>query len=187
MYEDERNSTGGLGGPRHHEVRSFLRFGGPLVLLIGVIFAAVGMISFFSAFGGGGPPQYFWCAFIGLPLIALGSFLSKMGFLGAVGRYVAGEAAPVAKDTFNYMADGTSDGVRTVAKAIGEGIASAGGGSAAAQSIVRCHKCNEDNDADAKFCKSCGAPLAKSKACSSCGELNDPDARFCDNCGTEYT
>ena len=27
----------------------------------------------FKSFSGGGPPTRFWCAFVGLPLIALGS------------------------------------------------------------------------------------------------------------------
>jgi len=48
---------------------------------------------------------------------------------------------------------------------------------------VRCPKCNEENDADAKFCKECGAAVAKTAHCPDCGELNDADANFCDNCG----
>jgi predicted amidophosphoribosyltransferase len=79
------------------------------------------------------------------------------------------------------MAEGTKDAVRDVAAAVGEGLR-AGGPSQEAR-VVRCHKCNADNETSANFCKACGAPLAKTKPCPSCGELNDPDARFCDNCG----
>ena len=45
----------------------------------------------------------------------------------------------------------------------------------------QCLDCSEANEAGAKFCKSCGAPMAKS--CGACGDVNAPDARFCDNCG----
>jgi hypothetical protein len=121
--------------------------------------------------------------------MGVGGALCKFAFLGAVSRYVAGETAPVAKDTFNYLADGTKDGVRDIAGAIGQGL-SAGLGTAAGGTekiVLRCHKCNHTNDADARFCDQCGAPLEKTKPCPGCGELNDPDARFCDNCGREFS
>ena len=41
--------------------------------------------------------------------------------------------------------------------------------------------CGEKNDADAKFCKNCGAALRK--VCPDCGEQNDADAKFCKSCG----
>lgn len=166
---------------RQNQTRETLRSLGVVVTGIGVVFTAIGLISFFSAFGSFGPPRYFWCAFIGLPLIGLGSNLMRYGYMGAVGRYVAGEVAPVAKDTINYLADGTEDTIAKVSRAVGEGLSRAG--QAGATQIVRCHKCNHDNPADAKFCNGCGAALQKNKPCPDCGELNDPDAKFCDNCG----
>jgi hypothetical protein len=169
--------------PRHQEKRSALRTVGVLVLVAGVIFTAIGMISFFSAFGSmSGPPKYFWCAFIGLPLLGVGISLVKAGFVGAAARYVAGEIAPVGKDTANYLADGTREGVKTMATAVGEGLA-AGAAGAAKSGQVHCSKCNQANDPTAKFCKSCGAPLSKTKPCPACNELNDADAKFCDRCG----
>jgi len=91
------------------------------------------------------------------------------------------------KDTFNYVADGTQGGVKTVASAAGQGLAegmrSAGGAGGEGKVLVRCHKCTGENDASAKFCDQCGAALAKARPCVNCGELNDPDARFCDHCG----
>lgn len=171
--------------PRHQQKRHLLRVVGPVVLATGGVFTIVGLVSFFRAFGGGGPPMLFWCCFVGLPLIWLGFVLTSAGFAGAVGRYMAGESAPVAKDTFNYMADGTKDGVKTIANAVGEGLAAANAG--AKQIVVRCHKCNADNEAEARFCKGCGTPLAKTRPCPACNELNDPDARFCDHCGKPLT
>jgi double zinc ribbon protein len=166
----------------HQGARAILRVIGPVVLGVGLLFAVVGIGNFFMSFGSfGGPPRYFWCAFVGLPLIGVGIAICKFAFMGAITRYVANEVAPVGKDVVNYMADGTQDAVRDIASAIGEGLST----SPSDRELhgVRCHKCNENNEASAKFCKSCGASLSKSVTCSNCGELNDPDARFCDHCG----
>jgi len=167
--------------PGHGAARGFLRVAGPVVLIIGLIFAIVGLVDFFSAFGGSGPPTKFWCLFVGMPLIFVGLVMTSAGFMGAMARYSAQENAPVGVDTFNYAARNTQQGVRQIAGAIGAGLRDAGPGGGAAK--VRCHKCNKENDADAKFCDECGAALMKSAACPGCGELNDPDARYCDNCG----
>jgi hypothetical protein len=172
------------------------------VAFAGLIFTIVGFGSFFSSFGSFGPPRYFWCAFVGLPLLGVGLGICKFAYLGAVSRYVAGEVAPVGKDVVNYLAQGTKGAVRDLAAAVSEGLASgvpsgdvphagvpsgnighAGVPSGNIGGLVRCQKCDVDNEGSANFCKACGAPLAKLRACESCGERNDPDARFCDNCG----
>ena len=173
-------------GSQHTGVRSILRVLGPCFILAGLIFIAIGMVSFFSAFGSFGPPKDFWCCFIGGPLLFVGIVLSKFGYMGAVGRYMVNEVAPVGKDAINYMADGTKDSIGQVAAAIGKGFRDGAGGGQAGSVVIRCHKCNEDNDVSAKFCNECGTPLAKSKQCSKCGELNDLDAKFCDNCGKSW-
>jgi len=167
--------------PAHQQKRNILRFVGPILLVIGLILLIVGLVDFFRAFGGQSEPRLFWCFFIALPLLWLGFVLSSAGFAGFVQRYMAGETAPVAKDTVNYLADGTQEGVKTIATAVGEGLASAG--NRVSEVMVRCHKCNATNEADAKYCKNCGVALMKTKRCPACNELNDPDARFCDACG----
>ena len=157
--------------PRHSGVRSFLRVVGPLTAMAGLVFAIVGFASFFSAFGSFGPPRYFWCAFVGLPLMGVGIWMTVFGFMGAI---------------VNYLAKGTKDGIKTVATAISAGLAEGTGARGAQEkTILRCHKCNAENDADAKFCTHCGAALSKTRPCPDCTELNDPDAKFCDNCGRE--
>jgi hypothetical protein len=93
--------------PGHSSTRGVLRVVGPLLAVVGLIFTIAGIGSFFASFGTFEPPRYFWCAFVGLPLVALGVGISQYAFMGRVFRYVAGETAPVAKDTFNYMAEGT--------------------------------------------------------------------------------
>jgi RNA polymerase subunit RPABC4/transcription elongation factor Spt4 len=168
----------------HKGLRDSFRVLGPVVALTGLIFIVVGMVSFFSAFGGFEPPRHFWCVFVGMPILFVGLLLCKLGYMGRVARYVAGEIAPVGKDTINYMAEGTKEGIKTVATAIGEGLR--GTGTNEQETMVRCHKCNNLEEAGAKFCSACGAALGKTKACPTCKELNDPDEKFCDNCGYEF-
>lgn len=168
--------------PEHRQTRNALRTIGPVVLGIGVIFTLIGLGSFFMAFGGSGPPRLFWCAFIGLPMVGLGLTITKFGYLGAIGRYVAGEASPVAKDTFNYMADGTKDSVRDLAGAVGDGLFDRNGSDQRA-GPVHCPRCDQPNEPDAQFCDQCGAELFTDKRCPECGESCDPEARFCDHCG----
>jgi hypothetical protein len=123
MNEDQLQS------PEQTTIRTLLRVGGGAIFALGAIFTAIGLISFFSTFANAGspgsdfgPPRYFWCAFIGLPMLAAGTFMLKFGFLGAFTRYVAGEAAPVAKDMVNYLGENTEPGVKAVAKSVAEGV-----------------------------------------------------------------
>jgi ribosomal protein L40E len=174
--------------PGHKSIRNVLRIVGPIVTAIGLILILIGFVSFFRSVGSFGPPKYAWCPFVGMPLLFVGIVMTSAGYMGKMMRYQAQEVAPVAKDTLNYMADGTRDGIKTVAGAIGQGLREGGfGSSSSTETKVRCHKCNALNEVDAKFCSRCGQALTKSKPCPQCSEMNDPDARFCDNCGHAYT
>jgi hypothetical protein len=108
---------------RHHTtVRAILRVGGPILVLVGLIFMIIGAISFFASFGDFESPRYFWCMFAGMPILFVGLVLCKFGYMGVILRYWAGEAAPVAKDTFNYVADGAQPGLRAIGKSVTEGV-----------------------------------------------------------------
>jgi len=107
---------------QHRGMRSFLRIAGPLVAGVGLVFLIIGMASFFSAFGGGDSPRLFWCAFVGMPLLFFGGVMCMFGFLGAVARYTAAEQVPVATDAINDLAEGTQGAVKTVARAVAEGV-----------------------------------------------------------------
>ncbi|HAI10292.1 MAG TPA: hypothetical protein DCM28_01220 [Phycisphaerales bacterium] len=165
--------------PGHTQARNALRVIGPIFLLTGGIFMAIGMISFFSSMGSFGPPRYFWCCFVAGPLLFIGLVTTSYGFMGAVARYTAGEAAPVGKDTFNYIAKGTQSGIRDVTSAIREGLT----GEEDQSRQIRCSSCQHPNDADAQFCDQCGYRLITTQVCVHCENENDPDAKFCDNCG----
>lgn len=160
----------------HSKKRNTLRYIGVPVLIIGVLLVIIGFTQFISPnseFGEG-----FGKFALGLPFIFIGSVLTGYGYMGSVVRYQAGEMAPVAKDTVNYMVDGTKESIKTVAQSIHEGIHGDQGAN------VICSSCSTMNDKDSKFCKNCGANLIKEKVCSSCGNANDLDAKYCDNCGS---
>jgi len=111
-----------LSSPHHQTVRSVLRIGGPILLVVALVFMIVGLVDFFSAFGGDGPPRRFWCLFVGMPLLFVGLVMTKIGYLGTIYRYIATEATPVATDAFNETADGIQPGVRKIARSIAEGL-----------------------------------------------------------------
>lgn len=71
----------------------------------------------------GRPPVLFVLGFFGLPVMSAGTVMTFLGYMGKIARYMQAETAPVAKDTFNYMAEGTREGVTAVASAVGEGLA----------------------------------------------------------------
>lgn len=169
---------------KHESKRRVLRTAGLAVLALGGLCMLIAFVDFFTAFGGYGPPRFFWLFFVGAPLLFVGGVMTSMGFMGAMARYQAGEAAPVMKDTFNYMAEGTQDGVKTVASAVSAGLREGLGAPPAAS--VRCPKCNHLNGETGRFCSQCGFSLAKTKPCPQCRELNDPDAKFCDACGRQF-
>ena len=170
--------------PNKTGTRSILRVVGPVIAGIGLIFVIIGAGSFFSSFGSFEPPRYFWCAFVGMPMLVVGIAISNLAFMGALLRFQAREVAPVAKDTFNYMAEETADGVKTMAAAVSEGFSA--GLSADSSAEVNCPQCSHRSDVDAKFCDECGTSLDASRMCSSCNSSNDADAKFCKSCGEPF-
>ena len=104
--------------PGHSGIRDVLRVVGPIVLGLGLLLIVIGMVSFFAAMTSfGDPPKYFWCCFLGGPLVFVGIVMTAYGYMGKVARYTAGEMAPVAKDTFNYIATESKEGITAVASA----------------------------------------------------------------------
>jgi RNA polymerase subunit RPABC4/transcription elongation factor Spt4 len=159
-----------------------LRTLGPILIMVGLVLILLGIAGVFLV----GPISIIVFPFVGTPLLFVGGVMTMFGFIGRMARYQAEEVAPVAKDTFNYMAEGTQDGIKTVAGAIGQGLREGGLG-AESRVMIRCHTCNALLAAEARFCSQCGRAAGKTKPCPQCRELNDPDARFCDNCGHAYT
>ena len=107
--------------PGHSNVRNVLRVVGPILLGLGILFFIAGAVSFFIAFGGMEAPKLIWAPFVGILFMGIGGPMTQFGYMGKVARYAAGEMAPVAKDTFNYVATESKEGITAVASAIGEG------------------------------------------------------------------
>ena len=129
MLQNNSNSPGQvspelkqLQEPAQNSIRTALRIAGPLLLLAGVVCIIIAVASMFAGSTDFGPPRLFWLAFVGIPLMFVGSVLSMYGFMGAVFRFAAGEVAPVGADTAKYMAEETKGAVETVAKAAAKGV-----------------------------------------------------------------
>jgi hypothetical protein len=136
--------TDAPGFERNRTQRNVLRVVGVVLLLAGIYLLVTGGMAFVDDAnsadmdGGFGP----------ILKIAGGGFLAvfglgalNAGFLGAQARYAAGETMPVVKDSAAYLSDG-------------EGILGVG-----RTASPYCSKCGVRNDADAKFCDSCGTAL----------------------------
>jgi ribosomal protein L40E len=172
-----------MSDPAHDKVRGALRLFGPTVVVAGIVMTAVGLVSFFSAFGTFQPPRYFWAAMVGLPLIGVGLAMSQIGYVRDFARYFLKEGAPVVRETYNTMADATNQAVETMAQAVGRGLSSGmGSGVPSGSGTIPCHRCDAPNPPAAKFCNQCGAALAHT-ACPECGARLAPTARFCNQCG----
>jgi len=113
-----------LESPQHSSIRKVLRLGGPVIAGVGLLFMFVGFGSFFSTLGNFEFefPRFFWCAFVGMPLLFVGTVMCGFGYLGALQRYVALESAPAAKDVVNDMGENIRPVVRELAEAVAEGV-----------------------------------------------------------------
>ena len=149
----ERQSGG------YREIRTVARILGPALLLIGAALIIVALVSFFTAMSQHRPPEYFWCFFAGVPIIGIGGALTQFGYIGWFLRYLATEAAPVQKDTFNYVAQGIRPGVKDLVQAVREGLTD---------------ESPEASTTERKFCSQCGHATHKSaNFCSGCGQKFD--------------
>lgn len=162
---------------RHQNFRGFFRFMGPVVLLGAGTCMLIAGIDFFTL----EPfetPSYFWLFFVGMPLLFVGFLFSVLGYGGAMAQYQSKEYAPVAKDTFNYLAKETTSGVKSISSAIHEGKQTN-----PQSQMMACLNCDFSNESDSKFCSECGESLQAS--CGKCGTINDRSAKFCDQCGSK--
>ena len=87
-----------------------------------------------------------------MPLIFVGAVLTGLGYQGKMAKYHSRELAPVAKDTFNYLADGTQEGVEKISRAVSDG-------QRGVVQAKQCLSCSELNKMDANFCNECGHPI----------------------------
>ena len=152
-------STPTPGGERQAATRNVLRAGGTVLAVVGVLLVIVGFGTFVTSMDGfDGPPTWSFLAFAGGGFMAVIGFgMASAGYQGAVARFTAGEQAPVLKDTAHYLSDG--DGVFGVGRTRSDSVGARETGAGAATGPY-CRQCGTRNDADARFCDSCGTSLA---------------------------
>ena len=145
--------------PGHRKVVKILRIAGFILFVLGGVCILVAFINLIGVImdGASGPPRLFWLFFIGIPLSFFGLVMISAGFAGKIARFQAAQYAPVAKDTFNYMAEGTQEGVKTIAKSITQGMEEGKTGvKEDAKSFLKCPACGFMETPEAKFCSGCG-------------------------------
>lgn len=126
-----------------------------IVLLVGALgFLAVGLQDLFSSADSLDGPHRFWMIFVGVLMLGPAGWCLQAGFMGVASRYVAGETTPVIKDSAAYLTDGQGF------LGVGRTVDHAGPPPSAATGPY-CSSCGTRNDADASFCDSCGAALAR--------------------------
>ncbi|WP_274309683.1 zinc ribbon domain-containing protein [Solibacillus daqui] len=135
----------------HIATRNKFRTLGPIVLGAGILCVVIAGIDFFTLdfFES---PKYFYLFFIGLPLLAIGFYFTGLGYGSKLAAYQSREMAPVAKDTFNYLANETTGSIEKIAQAAQKG-------KSAVVEAKQCGNCQELNKIDAKFCNECGNAL----------------------------
>jgi len=165
----------------NRKTRKILIIVGSILLGLGVILTIVGIFLFSSALSS------FEAVFV--PIIPLtigiafdfaGGVLLMLGLIGPTARYLASQAAPVQKDTINYMLDGTRDETVKTVEAVSQGLKQG----LSPQGNQKCPHCGFIETADATFCSKCGRPLGR--VCPECGKKNESDAAFCSQCGHHF-
>lgn len=132
--------------------RTSFRVFGLLLVGTGLALMVIGGFDFFGTVDSLEGPTKFWMFFIGIPLLGVGGWFLQAGFAGVGARYLAGEQSPVAKDTAEYLTEGKGMGNLGVSSATTLQGGVAGG--------PYCRSCGTRNDADARFCDSCGTTMA---------------------------
>ena len=135
----------------HKRKRAMFRTLGPIILGAGILCVVIASIDFFTLdfFE---EPKYFWLFFVGLPLLFVGFNICALGYGADLAKYQSRELAPVAKDTFNYLADETTEGVEAITRAVQKGKSTV-------VEAKMCQYCQELNKMDAKYCNECGQAL----------------------------
>ena len=127
-------------------LRTGLRVAGAVLVAAGLGLMVTAGVEFFTL-QGFEQPHKLWMFFVGMPALGVGIGMLQLGFVGVGARYAAGEYAPVVKDTAGYLTDG-------------RGILNVGATAARPAAGPYCRSCGTRNDADAKFCDSCGTSMA---------------------------
>lgn len=123
--------------PEQEEEKPGIHVPGVLLMILGGVFSAIGLWSFFSTLiEGGDDPRLYWVAFIGLPMIGAGYKMAGLGFLNGLKRRYSIEDETAPEDSIEIPSiEPTPEVTKT------------------------CPKCAAVNESYAEFCKACGQQL----------------------------
>lgn len=153
----------------HEETKKKLKIIGSIILGVGITLSAIGLISFFSAFGSGDFPKLFFLVFPGFPMIGIGASMLSFAFKREIMRYSKNESVPVINEAIEEV------GPKVKKVVSGEKPES--------EKVKKCPSCGAENSDKNKFCPECGAAL--DKVCPKCGNKVGASDKFCPNCGTK--
>ena len=148
----------------HENKKKKIKTVGLVLVIVGGIFTAIGLISFFSAFAGNGFPSLFWCCFVGMPLLGFGGTLLSVGYRRETMKYMKDEGMPIYKETYQDLKPEVEDFVSIIK-----------------DEEEKCPHCGKENDKGSKYCKHCGKIM--NKVCPHCNSIVDGDALYCSQCG----
>lgn len=155
----------------HEETKKKLKIIGSIILGVGITLSAIGLISFFSAFGSDNFPKLFFLVFPGFPMIGIGASMLSFAYKREIMRYSKNESVPVINEAIEEVSP-------TVKKVVS-------GEKTSDEKTKKCPNCGAENPDKNKFCPECGATL--DKICPTCGNTVDADDKFCPNCGTKLS
>lgn len=155
----------------HEETKKKLKIIGSIILGVGITLSAIGLISFFSAFGSGDFPKLFFLVFPGFPMIGIGASMLSFAYKREIMRYSKNESVPVINEAIEEVGP-------SVKKVVS-------GEKTSDEKKKKCPNCGAKNSDKNKFCPECGAAL--DKICPTCGNTVDADDKFCPNCGTKLS
>ena len=137
------------------KLRIILTCIGVFLLLAGIATTVLGFVLFFV----NNTIEFPWPIFIGFPCIFFGFVLIMLSNIGAMNRFVAAQAVPVAGDATADLLNGPAGDsmVNVGSRVVNSSRQSSGGSdSVSGRDTKPCGRCGELNKADARFCERCG-------------------------------
>ena len=141
---------------QHDCIKTILKVVGVFLLLAGFVFTVIGFVDFFKALSNTEKPKLFWCMFLGLPLMGIGSGFSVFAFRREIATYAKEETLPVTENALSALSNALQ----------GE----------------KC-ECGQVNEDSAIFCSVCGKALKQT--CKTCGKTLPVEDVYCSNCGNK--
>ena len=119
----------------NNKTKKVLKIIGPIIIVVGIVLFIIGTSSLFSfddEF-----PKLFFLSFIGLPLIAIGGWISMFAFRENLMRFHKNMTIPIAKETLEELAPTIKDLTKN-------------------EEQITCPSCGKEIDKNSKFCNHCG-------------------------------